>query len=358
MLGIGVGASTNAGSPGGAVRIAAGWAVAILLAFAVVKAACAESPELSMRDFATSQIKKGVRSIGFGGDGATWGNYGLVWRDADSALVDYGDTSYSNGNDFHFAAAAATTPPLWHDLAVYLIVASERSNTVALSLHDSGLGAGATAVAGSGVDDALFSKIALPLGHGISAGVLLSYERSHFDAASIADPANSVRYETDWRPSGGFGVAWQPDQRLMLGIRALLNNDLERRIDSTGVREGLARSAELRAGISVSPWDGALLDAGGTRLEKRNAIAGTHSTVIEPNLGFEQAFLGRRFVARFGVDETSPTAGLSARFSPLKVDVAFVRNMARARVGELFGDRSNSIVATVTVDLRAPAAGR
>src|SRR5215469_13389618 len=45
------------------------------------------SPELAMRDFSSGQIKKGVRSIGFGGDGATWGNYGLVWRDAGTALV-------------------------------------------------------------------------------------------------------------------------------------------------------------------------------------------------------------------------------------------------------------------------------
>src|ERR1700745_4160429 len=65
----------------------------------------AQSPELAIREFSSSQIKKGVRSIGFGGDGATWGNYGLVWKDAGTALVDYGDTSYTNGNDFHFAAA-------------------------------------------------------------------------------------------------------------------------------------------------------------------------------------------------------------------------------------------------------------
>jgi hypothetical protein len=70
------------------------------------------SPDLAMRDFSSGQIKKGVRSIGFGGDGATWGNYGLVWKDAGTALVDYGDTSYTNGNDFHFVAAGATTPAL------------------------------------------------------------------------------------------------------------------------------------------------------------------------------------------------------------------------------------------------------
>jgi hypothetical protein len=50
------------------------------------------APELAMRDFASGQVKKGVRSIGFGGDGATWGNYALVWKDAGGALADYSDT--------------------------------------------------------------------------------------------------------------------------------------------------------------------------------------------------------------------------------------------------------------------------
>jgi hypothetical protein len=318
----------------------------------------ADSPELAMRDFASGQIKKGVRSIGFGGDGATWGNYGLVWRDAGTVLADYGETSYTNGNDFHFVALGATSPPLWNDLAVYLIALNETSNTVQFDLRAPGLGSGATPVIGHGTNNALFSKIAMPVGHGVSAGVLLSYERSHFDAASLVDPGNTVRYETYWRPSGGFGVAWQPTKRLLFGIRALFNNDLERRIDATGTSEGLARSAELRLGGSVSPWHGALIDAGGTRLEKRNAIAGTHTTTYHPNLGFEQAFSDRRFVVRFGVDETSPTAGFSVKFRPFNLDVAYVRNIARARVGELFGDRSDSIVATLTLDYRALGWGR
>src|SRR6266853_2761338 len=311
------------------------------------------SPELAMRDFSSGQIKKGVRSIGFGGDGATWGNYGLVWKDAGTALLDYGDTSYSNGNDFHFEAVGATTPPLWHDLAIYLIAMTETTNDVRFSLKPPGLGPGATPVSGRGTDDALFSKIALPVGHRVSAGILLSYETSHFDASSVATPQDEVRYETRWRPSGGFGVAWQPTKRLMFGFRELLNNDLERRIDPLGTSEGLARSAELRLGRSVSPWDGALIDVGGTRLEKRNAIARTHTTTHEPNVGFEQALLARRLTLRFGVDETSPTAGLSVRLPPCNLDVAYVRNMARSRVGELFVTRSNSILATFTLDYDA-----
>ena len=68
---------------------------------------------------------------------------------------------------------------------VYLIAMTESTNDIRLDLRSPGLGPGATQVAGHGTDDALFSKIALPLGHGVSAGVLLSYETSHFDASSV-----------------------------------------------------------------------------------------------------------------------------------------------------------------------------
>ena len=310
----------------------------------------AQSPELAMRDFASGQIKKGVRSIGFGGDGATWGSYGLVWKDAGTALLDYGDTSYSNGNNFHFVAAGATTPPLWHDLAIYLIAMNEATGTLHLRLKSPGLGSDATLAKGHGADNALFSKIAMPFGHGVSAGVLLSYERTHFDAGSLDVPADVVRYQTAWRPSGGFGVAWQPNKTLLFGIRALFNNDEEQRRDPAGLREGMARSAEYRLGGSMAPWNGALIDVGGTRLEKSNVLSGSRSVAYEPNLGFEQALWSRHLTLRFGVDETSPTAGLSIRYLPVNLDIAYVRNMARARVGELFGDRSDSVVATFTID--------
>src|SRR5579864_9753320 len=98
----------------------------------------AQSPELSMREFSSGQIKKGVRSIGFGGDGATWGNYALVYRDADTALVDYGDTHYTNGNDFHFSAVGLTTADLWHGLAVYAIAMFQGTNDVHFNARSPG----------------------------------------------------------------------------------------------------------------------------------------------------------------------------------------------------------------------------
>jgi hypothetical protein len=308
------------------------------------------SPELSMREFASGQVKKGVRSIGFGGDGATWGNYALVWKDAGSALVDYADTSFTNGNDFHFSAVGVTSPSLWHDLAIYIIALDESTNDVRFTTKSAGLGPGAVPVVGTGSDHALFSKIALPLGQGFSVGALLSYETSKFDAADDANPANTIHYETEWRPSGGFGVTWQPDPRVLVGARALLNSDEERRTDAAGTREGIARSEEYRLGGSVSPWAGALIDVGTTRLEKRNAISATHSIDWEPNLGFEQSFIDHRLALRFGKDEASLTAGLSWKLAPFDFGVAYVSNMAHNRVGDVFGKNSNSLFATVTLD--------
>jgi len=328
-------------------------ATMIVIAAGFPQSTRAQSPELAMRDFSSGQIKKGVRSIGLGGDGATWGNYGLVWEDADTGLLDYGDTSYTNGNDFHFSAIGLTSPSLWHKLAIYVIAMSQGTNDVHLNAKSPGLGAGRVPVAGEGSDHAIFMKIAMPLGQGFSAGVLLAHETSRFDATAIEDSGASVHYATEWRPSAGFGVAWQPSKTVLVGFRALWNNDLERRSDSGGVAEGLARSAEYRLGASYSPWDGALVDIGGTRLEKHNDLAGTHTIAYHPNIGVEQAFWTRRLTVRFGLDETSPTAGLSFKYAPLKLDLAYVDNMARSRVGTLFGTNSRSILMTFTLDYRA-----
>jgi hypothetical protein len=345
-------AATNATSA--AARLP-GWILLGCLALGCAVGATAfaqASPELSMREFASGQVKKGVRSIGFGGDGATWGNYALVWKDAGTALVDYADTSFTNGNDFHFSAVGVTSPALWHDLAIYVIALDEGTNDVHFTTRSAGLGPGPVPVTGTGSDHALFSKIALPLGHGISAGVLLSYETSRFDAGADSDPSRAIHYETAWRPSGGFGVAWQPNPRVLVGVRALLNTDRETRTDPAGPRDGTARSQEFRAGLSVSPWAGALVDVGATRLQKTNSLSATHTIHTEPNLGFEQALLNRRLTLRVGRDETSLTAGLSAKFSPFDIGLAYVNNMGHARVGDLFGVNSSSVMLTVGLDYR------
>ena len=312
----------------------------------------AQSPELTIREFSSGQVKKGVRSIGFGGDGATWGNYGLVWRDADTVLFDYGDTHYTNGNDFHFEAVGMTSPALWHKLTIYVVGMLQDTNEVRFNAKSPGFGANAVPLMGKGSDRAVFAKIAMPLGKGISVGVLLSRETSRFDAAEQANANVTVGYRTEWRPSGGFGVAWQPTKKLLFGFRGLLNNDLERRTDPAGVTEGTAHTKEFRLGGSVSPWDGALIDVGGTRIERKNGLTGSDNIAYHPNLGFEQVLQGGRFGLRFGLDETSPTAGFSLKLSRYKLDAAYVRNMAESRVRGLFGPDSNSVLFTFTVDYR------
>jgi hypothetical protein len=276
-----------------------------------------------------------------------------VWKDADTALVDYGDTNYTNGNDFHFAAVGLTSPSLWRNLTVYAIAMFQDTNDVRFSAKSPGLGPSPVPLIGKGSDHAFFAKAAMPLGKGVSVGVLLAHETSQFDATAQANSNQSVRYETEWRPSGGFGVAWQPRKKMLFGFRGLLNNDLERRTDPAGTTQGLARSSEYRLGGSISPWNGGWVDAGATRLERRNALAATHTVIYHPNLGFEQALLRERLALRFGLDETSPTAGFSLKFAPLKLDIAYVDNMARSRVGNLFGSHSNSFLLTLTFDYRA-----
>src|ERR1700747_2329029 len=84
-----------------------------------------QNPELSLREFASGQIKKGVRSIGLGGDGATWGNYSMVWRDSSTALLDIGSTQYTNNNTFGFTAVGLTLPPLKHRITFFVIAISQ-----------------------------------------------------------------------------------------------------------------------------------------------------------------------------------------------------------------------------------------
>jgi hypothetical protein len=313
-----------------------------------------------MREFASGQIKKGVRSIGFGGDGATWGNYGLVYRDAGTALADFGITDYTNGNDFTFTAVGATTPPLWHGLAVYVIALSQHAEDIHLSLSSPGLGAAPRPMVGSGADQALFAKIAAPIGRGFSAGVLLSYELSQFDALTPpGDPApGAVHYATQWRPSGGFGVVWQPGPRFLVGTRVILNHDHETRTDALVTTEGLARSYEFRLGGSVVPWTGGILDVGGTELYKRNGLTGATSSSLHPNLGIEQAVVVNALFLRAGIDETSYGGGITVRRRPLQLDVAYVYDLGRARVGPLFGTTSNSVLATLTFDMTWRAAAQ
>ncbi|HEY4208808.1 MAG TPA: hypothetical protein VGM31_18405 [Puia sp.] len=309
-----------------------------------------QNPEFSLREFASGQIKKGVRSIGMGGDGATWGNYSLVYKDSSTALLDVGATIYPNGNNFSFTAVGVTLPSFKNGLTLYAIALSQYAANISTTLKYPGSGGLADAVHGDENNQAIFLKAAMPLGKGFSAGVLLSYERSQFDANSDKTVGQYVNYQTRWVPSGGFGVTWQPFKRILVGFRALFNNDMEKRTDNIGSSTGANNTQEYRLGVSVGLWQGALVDVGGNIRHRSNQLYNMKNTATEPNLGFEQNLWRRHFAFRFGMDETSGTGGISLRFAPLIIDIAYVRNLASERVRTIFGANSNSILSTVVFD--------
>ncbi|MBI3789268.1 MAG: hypothetical protein HY275_00100, partial [Gemmatimonadetes bacterium] len=307
------------------------WSSAVVVAASgtIGTATLAQSPEMAMREFASTQVKKGVRPIGMGGDGATWGNYSLVYKDAGTALVDVGVTSFDGGNQLTFTAVGFTSPSLWHDLSLYAIALSQHATDLTTTLN-APLNGDAQLTHGSGADQGLFFKAAMPLGAGWSAGLLLSYELSQFDATG-ASTGVAVHYETQWRPSGGFGVTWQQTSRFLVGSRVILNSDAELRRDGTVETTGISHSFEWRVGGSALLWKGALVDVGSTRVARSSGLSGASSTILNPNFGFEQALLGGQLVLRTGHDETANTLGCTVRRGSLRADLAYVDGLGLAR---------------------------
>jgi len=307
----------------------------------------AQSPEILLREFASGQIKKGVRSIGMGGNGATWGNYSLTWRDSSTALLNAGLTAYTNNNNFSFTAVGVNLPRFKSGWVFYAIALSQYASNISLSVKSPAFGVNSTPVRGDGSNQAVFFKGAKLFRKGFSFGFLLSYERSQFSANAESNPSDFVRYQTEWLPSGGLGLTWQPNQRWLIGFRGLFNHDKETKIDNLGIYEGLNLAHEYRLGVSVGLWKGALIDIGGNMRYRYNEINDTRQTTFSPNLGLEQNFWNRQFALRGGLDESSATGGFSIRKLPVVLDVAYVNNLGEARVGTLFGSTSNSVIATL-----------
>jgi hypothetical protein len=55
---------------------------------------------------------------------------------------------------------------------------------------------------------------------------------------------------------------------------------------------------------------------------------------------------------RFGLDESSPGAGFTAKFSTFKLEMAYIHNLGQERVGNLFGARSDSLIMTLIFDYK------
>lgn len=305
-------------------------------------------PETALREFASSQIKKGVRALGMGGDGATIGNYSLVYRDAGGAVADYGITSFSDtGNAVHFLAAGLTTPHFWNGSAFYLIAMDEWGSGLALHLKSPQYAMGAD-FRGEASDQAIFAKFAKPLPHGFAIGALFGWERSALTAAAAQDNG-ALQYTTTYLPSGGLGASYEW-KWLLAGVRALLSNDIETRRDGISTASGWLRSWEFRAGVAFHPFAGTILDVGYVGLWRSSAVDHTEAFTHAVVAGVEQKIWRDYLTIRAGWNESSPTAGLSAKWRAFKLDAAYVYDLGIDRSNGVFGKSDNAVLFTLNYD--------
>ena len=328
------------------------WRPTLAIVLCLTAGVASAGPEVAIREFASAQIKKGVRVVGMGGDGATGGNYALNWKDTSTALVDYGGTFFSDtGNDLHFVAAGFTAPSFWNGTAFYIIAMAEWASDLKLRLTSPAFARGANFLAQAS-DQAVFIKLARPLGHGVSVGILLGWERSSLSAVE-REAGGALTYTTPGLPSAGGGLTWEPSRWLLVGARFLLNNDWETRSDAIGSKSGWYHSWEWRFGVSVRAWRGALFDIGYVGLWRGSAVDGTERFEHAIAVGYEQELWPRHLTVRVGWNETSPTAGLSLRAGRLRFDAAYVYKLGVARTNGLFGSVGHSILSTITIDFAA-----
>jgi hypothetical protein len=326
------------------------WAIAFAcLSFA---SSAHAGPETALREFAGGQIKKGVRTIGMGGDGATTGNYALVYLDAGGALFDEGLVRFQDtGNFFTFSGVGFTTPSFWRDAAFYVIALGQNGTGIRVWDFTSPNPMRPPSV-GNLADTSVFVKFAKPLTPAWSIGFMGAYELSQ--ATLLPDDGSPViAYRTSWLPSGGAGVHFHPSDRWQAGVRVILNHDIETRTQADASTSGLLRSYEYRLGVTYSPWKGTLFDLGGDALDRSDAVAKTSTFSVYPTVGVEQALVAKRVWARAGLDETTWTTGMSVAFKPIKVDLAYLYNIAAARTGGVFGNRNTSLIATINFNYEA-----
>lgn len=324
------------------------WSCTLLLASLLAARPASAGPETALREFAGGQVKKGVRTIGMGGDGATTGNYALVYRDAGSAIFDEGVVRFRDtANLFTFSGVGFTTPTFWDDAAFYVVALGQQGTGV--HVWDYASGPGKPPSYGNLADTSVFLKFAKPLSKAWSIGFMGAYELSH--ALLVPnDGAAPIAFRTSYLPSGGFGLHYHPDEHWQVGARVILNHDTERRTQAGVSKSGLLRAYEYRLGVAWAPWKGTLLDVGGDALDRSNGLEGTSTFDIHPTIGAEQAIVPKRVWVRGGLDETTWTAGMSLGVRPVKIDVAYLWDLGRARTGDVFGRRNSSLIFTINFD--------
>lgn len=306
-------------------------------------------PETALREFAGAQVKKGVRTIGMGGDGATTGNYALVYKDAGAAIFDEGVARFlDTGSLFTFTAVGFTTPTFWDDAAFYVIALGQNA-TGARVWSETAPNAKKPPSTGNLSDASVFVKFAKPITKQLSIGFMGSFEQSQ--ATLIPDSgAPPIAFHTSYLPSGGLGLHFHPDQHWQFGARVILNHDEETRSQDGASKSGLLRSYEYRLGGAYSPWRGTLFDVGGVALDRSNGLEHTSTFKVHAALGIEQALVARRVWVRGGLDETTWTSGMSVAFGLFKLDLAYLYDLGAARTDDVFGKRNTSVIATLGFD--------
>ena len=332
--------------------------VGLLVAAVVAVATSAQAgPETALRELAGGQVKKGVRTIGMGGDGATTGNYALVYKDAGGAIFDEGIARYTDTNNlFTFSAVGFTTPKIWDDAAFYVIALAQHAPDTRVWTMTAPT-AGKPPSTGTLSDASVFVKFAKPLSKTWSVGFMGAFELS--DALLVPDGgAAPIRFKTSYLPSGGAGLHWHPDEHWQAGARVILNHDHETRTQAGVTKAGLLRSYEYRLGVAYSPWRGTLFDVGASALDRSNGLEGTSTFDVHPTLGAEQVLVPKKVWIRAGLDETTWTGGMSVAFGAFKLDLAYLRNLAAARTGDVFGKTNVSFIGTLGFDYEKVLAKR
>jgi hypothetical protein len=138
----------------------------------------------------------------------------------------------------------------------------------------------------------------------------------------------------------------------------ILNHDDETRTQASATKSGLLRSYEYRVGAAYSPWAGTLFDVGAVALDRSNALERTYTFDVHPTVGAEQVLVKKRVWARAGLDETTWTTGMSFACKPIKIDLAYLYDLAAARTADVFGKRNTSLIATINFDYEALLAKR
>ncbi len=99
------------------------------------------------------------------------------------------------------------------------------------------------------------------------------------------------------------------------------------------------------------------MDVGAAALDRANAVDGTTSFQLAPTVGAEQAIVRQHLWVRAGLDETVWTFGLSGAVSPVKLDLALLRNIGVDRTSGVFGRSNLGGYATLTLDYERMLAG-